>query len=291
MKKEFNYSIYHKRIDDDISKALTSFETIQTINEYANVDIDDEARREIDREYEVLEFKLNDLRLKIIFGLEYLGLNTLLKEFSDSIAKFNGNLTEWEMELYNDHDVYYYSPFINLISQYKNVITFQIENLEGNKSHDILILERILNSTGTILSERGITPHKEGDIQKEIYLNLRYAFTETIKEFKIHKIVKNYVPDIGIKNLESAIEVKFACSKEDLKTCIDGIKSDILAYYGSKDWTRFYALIYMTQPFFTYEQLVADIDVTEITKHWRIIPIIGKGDRVKKQKISTKNLE
>ena len=93
---------------------------------------------------------------------------------------------------------------------------------------------------------------------------------------------KTYKPDIGIKSLSTAIEYKFADSVEEVKKAVGGLYEDMRGYSGSKDWTTFYAVIYMTDAFFTQQQIMSEFERTSEDENWKPLLVIGKGARAKR---------
>ena len=89
---------------------------------------------------------------------------------------------------------------------------------------------------------------------------------------------------MGIKSLKIAIEYKFADSIQDLKTCVDGIYTDLIGYDGSEDWTNFYAVIYQTDHFMTEDQILQDLDFKKLKHNWKLILVYGRGSRTPKLK-------
>ena len=65
--------------------------------------------------------------------------------------------------------------------------------------------------------------------------------------------------DCGIASVGAAIEFKFVRNKEEVAVAFSGIAEDTAGYKGSKDWTRFYAVIYQAQPFMLESQLRSDL--------------------------------
>ena len=58
-----------------------------------------------------------------------------------------------------------------------------------------------------------------------------------------------------------------------------GIFEDVNGYAGSEDWINFYAVLYMTDNFFTPAQIEAEFQLSAVNKKWKPILIVGKGKR------------
>ncbi|WP_426730755.1 hypothetical protein [Myxococcus faecalis] len=115
-------------------------------------------------------------------------------------------------------------------------------------SYKLQRLEELLRDTAHLVERSGVRPQNEADIQRAMDDYLGVVFTDYAKP-TITGIIKNFKPDGGIQTLHAAIEFKFARSKQEVRTAISGIFEDTAGYKGSADWTRFYSVIYQTEPF------------------------------------------
>jgi hypothetical protein len=97
-------------------------------------------------------------------------------------------------------------------------------------------------------------------------------------------VTKTYKPDIGIRSLKSAAEYKYAVTEEEARKIIGGFYEDMRGYAGSEDWKYFYAVVYMTKPFFTLQQIQAEFHHVEADKNW--VPILVHGEGRRKQRSS-----
>jgi hypothetical protein len=130
-------------------------------------------------------------------------------------------------------------------------------------------------------------PSAEADVQKIMNSILEGTFgADFIARPAISQTFKNFVPDGGIKSIGTALEFKFIDSEAELKVAIDGIYADISGYSDSKDWHQFITILYMTDSFRSPKTIEEEI-ANKGFGRWRAIPIIGKGERVKKSKPST----
>ncbi len=71
--------------------------------------------------------------------------------------------------------------------------------------------------------------------------------------------LKTFKPDCGIASAGAAIEFKIVHTKEQVANAFSGIAEDTAGYKGSKDWTRFYAVLYQAQPFMLESHLRQDM--------------------------------
>lgn len=223
-------------------------------------------------------------KLKIQFAYEFLGLNNMLEELDRELLPFKDKYGE--IEYFHMVDVFY-SPIATILKRHLEAITSfkEVEPQDDvyDETFKSKLLERVLSSTGKIILDREIIPSNESMVQKAVYDVLIHIFPDTIKEFSIPKVSKNYVPDIGIKSLKTAIEYKFIDNKNDVKKAIGGVYEDILGYEGTLDWNTFYAVFYMTKPFLTLEQIKAEFQDSKAPIHWKPILVIGDGERKTKK--------
>ena len=92
---------------------------------------------------------------------------------------------------------------------------------------------------------------------------LSFAFPDVVKEIPLEKILKTYHPDIGVTSLMAAAEVKFVTTKDEATAAIDGIYTDMKGYSGRDEWRSFYAVIYMTEPFYSQKDVEREFRVVE----------------------------
>ena len=57
----------------------------------------------------------------------------------------------------------------------------------------------------------------------------------------------------------AAIEFKIAHTEQQAVAAFTGVVEDVGGYKGSKDWTRFYAVMYQAKPFISKSQLDSDM--------------------------------
>lgn len=109
-------------------------------------------------------------------------------------------------------------------------------------------LETMLSDTAALVHRRG-QPQNENELQKTMHDYLRAAFSGFRLNPSIGGTLKTFKPDCGIASVSAAIEFKIAKSKEEVAKAFSGIAEDTAGYKGSKDWTRFFAVVYQSKPF------------------------------------------
>jgi hypothetical protein len=136
-------------------------------------------------------------------------------------------------------------------------------------------LEAMLEDTDSLIHRRGPpVPSKEGDVQKVMHDYLSASFPDFRLNPPIGGNLKNFKPDCGIASVGAAIEFKIVHTKEQVSKAFSGIAEDSAGYKGSKDWTRFYAVIYQAQPFASRSQFRSDMKRIGATA-WKTILVNG----------------
>ncbi len=120
-------------------------------------------------------------------------------------------------------------------------------------------LEVMLRNTSALVRQRGVIPKSEVDVRDVMHDYLRACFTGFRKEPSIRGLIKDFRPDCGITEIGAAIEFKMIRTEEDIPVAFSGIAEDTAVYKGSKDWTRFYAVLYQAEPFLFQDQVVSDM--------------------------------
>lgn len=277
-----------KSIDSDLSEARVLVSNLEGYQwgSYNKNELGYSEKKDFDEL--VLENYIKKSILKVQFILEYLKLESFLKDFNIQISEFNNKLIQFENIPYIGILI---NPIISLIQDFVDAITCILPNteLEDKKvTQDIELLERILIGTPKLIKDRGVIPNKEADVQREVYNTLIHVFPDTLREFQIPKELSNYKPDIGIRSLKCAIEYKFVDNDSECKKFIGGIYEDMMAYEGSNDWQSFYAIIYMTDNFITQAQVDSQLKISKVKENWKVFLVFGKGERKRKTISSNK---
>jgi REase_DpnII-MboI len=120
-------------------------------------------------------------------------------------------------------------------------------------------LESMLRDTAPLVHRRNRAPRDEIDVQKIMHDYLSACFHDFVKTPSIGGTLKSFKPDCGIKSVGAAIEFKYVRDEKEVATAFSGIAEDTAGYKGSKDWTRFYAVIYQDEPFMLESHLRSDL--------------------------------
>jgi hypothetical protein len=103
---------------------------------------------------------------------------------------------------------------------------------------------------------------------------LEAYFTEYKRNINIVGIIRDFKPDADVRNLKTAIEFKFTTSRAEVSRAIGRIFENISGYAGSLDWTRFYTVVYQTEPFEPEERIKSELTRAG-TVTWKAI--LGSG--------------
>lgn len=120
-------------------------------------------------------------------------------------------------------------------------------------------LEAMLRDTAALVHRRQINPQNEHDVQFVMHDYLSASFSDFRLNPPIGGSLKNFKPDCGVASVGAAIEFKIVHTKEEMSAAFSGVAEDTAGYKGSKDWTRFYAVIYQAQPFALESHLKNDL--------------------------------
>jgi hypothetical protein len=201
---------------------------------------------------------------------ERLGLPLLRKEIAKAREKIE-NLTH---VIRHPDDFTYHSPPLQIARDYFESLRTLTQ---GRDITGLGVFENILQNAGKIVKELGIEPTNEKHVRDALRKVLSFAFPDVVKEIPLEKTLKMYRPDIGVTSLMAAAEVKFATTKEEATAAIDGIYSDMKGYSGRDEWRSFYAVIYMTEPFYSQKDVEREFRLVKAELSWTPFVVIGPG--------------
>jgi hypothetical protein len=153
---------------------------------------------------------------------------------------------------------------------------------EGRAVTGIGIFETLLENTPKIMDASGILPKTEAEIRKQVLKALSFCFRDVVREIPFPKNIKSYRPDIGVRSLMAAAEYKLVDSQQKAKNSLDEIYADMKGYGGRYDWRSFYAVFYMTAPFYTQKDFDEEFRLVRAELSWTPIVVVGHGARVAK---------
>jgi hypothetical protein len=152
------------------------------------------------------------------------------------------------------------SPSLEYIERIVSALRMTVNNqLSGEDAWNLARLEEMLEDTSNLVLRRGKAPANEGELQEIMHDYLRACFPDFVFNPKIGGAIKSFIPDCGIRRINAAIEFKIAHTKDEAVKAYGGIVEDTAGYKGSKDWTRFFAVIYQAKPFLPKSHLRSDM--------------------------------
>ncbi len=152
------------------------------------------------------------------------------------------------------------SPALNLVERMIRGLRISLtEGISSEEAWTLNRLEEMLRDTPALLRRRNCRPKKESDLQEVMHDYLGACFPDFRLNPSIGGTIKNFKPDCGIASIGAAIEFKIVHTREQVAQAFSGIAEDTAGYKGSKDWTRFYAVLYQREPFMLESHLRHDI--------------------------------
>jgi len=152
------------------------------------------------------------------------------------------------------------SPALTVIERMIQALRVTIsEEISSEEAWTLDKLEAILHDTPGLVHRRDNPPANEHDLQRIMHDYLSAFFPDFRLNPPIGGALKTFKPDCGIASVGAAIEFKFVETKEQVAVAFSGIAEDSAGYKGSKDWRRFYAVIYQAKPFMLESHLRSDL--------------------------------
>jgi hypothetical protein len=152
------------------------------------------------------------------------------------------------------------SPTLTFLERLINGLRMTVtDEVSSEEAWTLARLEAMLRDTPGLLHRRKISPAKESDLQEVMHDYLSACFPDFVPAPQIGGTLKNFKPDCGIASVRAAIEFKIVHTKEQVAIAFSGVTEDTSGYKGSKDWTRFYAVVYQDEPFMLESHLRSDM--------------------------------
>jgi hypothetical protein len=201
---------------------------------------------------------------------ERLHLPSLCKDIKDTKVSFS-SLHDIQPE--PNEDLFYCPPLAAAWAYFVSLESMT----RGRAITGLGVFESILRKTPVIIKSKGIVPENETDVKNAVREVLSFCFNDVVKEMSIAKTLKVYKPDLGVTSLMAAAEYKYANTKEKAKSALDGIYTDMKGYSGSHEWRSFYAVIYLTEPFYSQEDVEHEFRLVKAELSWTPIIVLGIG--------------
>lgn len=188
----------------------------------------------------------------------------------DNTKTLSGSYHEESGEVFSDYSAKFWS--------YLSVFPFLGDNdYEALlKRSGITYLENILESTGVIINELGITPNSETKVYNAVKILSQASFPNaTFPTQSFQKTAKCYIPDILIPSLNCAVEYKYAETESRLIDTIDQIVVDVKGYDKHPTYKIFYAVFYIKPGIWTKSRFDEVWKEKEFPENWKGILVIG----------------
>lgn len=251
--------------------ALAKYFHVCEGNTATNIDEGDHAD-DLEEAMRNLSFQIEKAFRDTAILAERLGLPAYRKDVMRCRRSFK-HLTETETTPW---DVMFHSPPLAAArSMFASLATMT----EGREVTGLGIFETILESTAKIIDRAGVVPSSEAEVREAVRDILRFSFRDVMREVPIAKILKTYKPDIGVTSLMAAAEYKFIDSANEAKNALDGIYADMRGYSGHHAWRSFYAVLYMTAPFYTQADVDNEFRLSKADLSWTPLVLVGPGAR------------
>jgi hypothetical protein len=171
------------------------------------------------------------------------------------------------------------SPVLEYIDHLVSALRITVSNhLTSEEGWTLARLEAMLEDGSTLVHRRGKAPATEKEFQDIMQDYLRACFSDFDPSPKISGSIKNFKPDCGITSIGAAIEFKLAHTEQEAITAFSGVVEDTAGYKGSREWTRFYAVIYQAHPFLPKSHMKNDMKrIGALT--WTPVLLNGKTTR------------
>jgi hypothetical protein len=194
--------------------------------------------------------------------------------------------------LENTNDYHEYdsseSPALTFLERLIDGLRISVSNeIPSEDASTLNRLEAMLDDTAALVHRRNPHPANEADIQRIMHDYLSACFHDFVKNPQIGGTLKNFIPDCGIKSVGAAIEFKFVRDKDEVAKAFSGIAEDSAGYKGSKDWTRFYAVIYQAEPFALKSEFRSDLKRIGATT-WKVYLVNGPAKQAPRTKSKAK---
>jgi hypothetical protein len=177
---------------------------------------------------------------------------------------------------YTHHDVLPHVPHLACVRAHFESLR-AMTDAASTTVHDVF--KRMLQNTGKLIDQRHLDPRSETAVRNQMLDFLRLAFDDVRKEVPIQKPFKTYRADIGVPALRAIAEYKYVSTKNEMKICLDGIYADMKGYGQDDAWRNFYAVLYMTGPFYHQEEVEHEFALVNADVNWTPIVVQGPGAR------------
>jgi hypothetical protein len=208
--------------------------------------------------HQAMRLFLEELHDLLLVVLEAAGLPETRSSLTDRWREFVGHGLG---HTNNDRDsLSCDSPALTFLERLIDGLRMTVsEAISREEAWTLIRLEAMLRDTAGLVHRRKMVPAREAELQEIMHDYLGACFPDFRFNPQIGGGLKSFTPDCGIASVSAAIEFKIVHTKEQVAVAFSGVAEDTAGYKGSRDWTRFYAVIYQAQPFVLESQLRSDL--------------------------------
>jgi hypothetical protein len=179
------------------------------------------------------------------------------------------------------------SPVIEYLDHLVSALRMTVtDHLTSEEAWTLQRLEDLLEDGSALVHRRKKAPANEKQFQEIMEDYLKACFADFDPSPKIPGTIKNFKPDCGIISVQAAIEFKLVHTEEEAKVAFSGVIEDTAGYKGSREWTRFYAVIYQKHPFLPKSHMKHDMKRVG-TLTWTPVLLNGKTTSKTKKRAAT----
>jgi hypothetical protein len=259
---------------NEADRAVQKYWHLSEMNTYDDVK-DDRVRDELLMAQERIAFLVERVFRETAILAERLGLPKYRRDIMRKMRAFKDLAqTEIASEDYTFHS----APLSDARTMFDSLAVMT----NGRAVTGLGVFENILASTPKIVASGRLIPSNEAQVRNAVRKVLGFAFPDVVREVPIPKNLKTYKPDIGVRSLLAAAEYKYIDSKSEAKSALDGIYADMRGYSGSHEWRSFYAVLYLTGPFYTQKDVEAEFELVKADLSWKPLVVFGDGRRTSK---------
>ena len=244
---------------------ITEGNTLDNVDEGSHANALNEA-------LEVMAFYVDKAFRDTMILAERLGLPALRRDISKSRAA----ISDLSALVPTPYDVLLHSEPLAEAAKYFDSLECMTR---GRAITGLGAFETVLQNTAKIIEARGVLPRNEAEVREAVRETLSFCFRDVVREIPLARMFKVYRPDIGVTSLMAAAEYKFIDSKTEAKKSLDEIYADMKGYSGRYEWRSFFAVFYLTAPFYSQKDVDEEFRLVKAELSWTPIVVIGRGGR------------
>lgn len=215
--------------------------------------------------------------------LEMCGLPATRQHLLTRWEQLNQNLgeTKWH---HGDESDDLSSPAADLLEQVywglRQMLPDKAREVQSETSQAVLMRQFVyaLKHTAVILKNHRVVPRTEQDVKSTMTKHLETVFEDYVTTPMIPKPIVNFKPDGGVVSLRSAVEFKFCRTKDEVKNAIHGLTEDLGGYSGSRDWEKFFTVLYQTEVLTTEPRCQSALRHSGMDDRWTLMVVTGDKD-------------